>query len=168
MLSTWRQRLCAAWNTAFCWLCRPASLPMAQGGGLKRSGSRDRVDRQTTTVVQFISVHHNNTAWYQHLIMRIIESNKEDNILWCFWISTMYEKVVVDTQFRKLSVGRSRLFYINSSCRIYTQYQVCNNKKLKNVSCEYNRLNGWNSTLQAAWYIIHVRILWFCGLNVRY
>ena len=27
-------------------------------------------------------------------------------------------------------------------------------KKLKNVSCEYDRLNGWNSTLHAAWYII--------------
>ena len=25
-------------------------------------------------------------------------------------------------------------------------------KKLKNVSCEYDRLNGWNSTFQAAWY----------------
>ena len=24
------------------------------------------------------------------------------------------------------------------------------NKKVKNVSCEYDRLNGWNSTLQAA------------------
>ena len=33
--------------------------------------------------------------------------------------------------------------------------------KLKNVSCEYDRLNGWNSTLQAAWYIRHVRIIWF-------
>ena len=33
-------------------------------------------------------------------------------------------------------------------------------KKLKNVSCEYNRLNGWNSTLQAAWYR-RVRIIWF-------
>ena len=32
-------------------------------------------------------------------------------------------------------------------------------KKLKNVSCEYNRLNGWNSTLQAAWYIRSVRII---------
>ena len=40
-------------------------------------------------------------------------------------------------------------------------------KKLKNVSCEYHRVNGWNSTLQAAWYIRHVRI-GFCGLNVRY
>ena len=30
-------------------------------------------------------------------------------------------------------------------------------KKLKNVSCEYDCLNGWNSTLQAAWYIRHVR-----------
>ena len=34
-------------------------------------------------------------------------------------------------------------------------------KKLKNFSCEYNRLNGWNSTLQAAWYIRRVRIIWF-------
>ena len=34
-------------------------------------------------------------------------------------------------------------------------------EKLKNVSCEYNRLNGWNSTLQAAWYIRCVRIIWF-------
>ena len=29
-------------------------------------------------------------------------------------------------------------------------------KKLKNVRCEYDRLNGWTSTLQAAWYIRHV------------
>ena len=43
-------------------------------------------------------------------------------------------------------------------------------KKLKNVSCEDNRVNGWNSTLQAAWYIRHVRIIWyvFFGLIVRY
>ena len=34
-------------------------------------------------------------------------------------------------------------------------------KKLKNVSCEYDRLNGWNSSLQAAWYIRRVRIIWF-------
>ena len=34
-------------------------------------------------------------------------------------------------------------------------------KKLKNVSCEYDRLNVWNSNLQAAWYIRHVRIVWF-------
>ena len=45
-------------------------------------------------------------------------------------------------------------------------------KKLKNVSCEYDRLNGWNSTLQAAWYIRHVRIMWFlwtgfCQVRVR-
>ena len=31
-------------------------------------------------------------------------------------------------------------------------------KKLKNVSCEYNRLNGWNSTLQAALYIRRIRL----------
>ena len=34
-------------------------------------------------------------------------------------------------------------------------------KKFTNVGCEYNRLNGWNSTLQAAWYIRRVRIIWF-------
>ena len=34
-------------------------------------------------------------------------------------------------------------------------------KMLKIVSCEYDRLlNGWNSTLQAAWYIRHVRIIY--------
>ena len=33
--------------------------------------------------------------------------------------------------------------------------------KLKNVSCEYDRVNGWNSTLHAAWCIRHVRIIWF-------
>ena len=30
--------------------------------------------------------------------------------------------------------------------------------KLKNVSSEYDRLNGWNSTLQAAWYI-HISLV---------
>ena len=34
-------------------------------------------------------------------------------------------------------------------------------KKLKNVSCEYDRVNGWNSTLQAAWYIRHLHKLSF-------
>ena len=33
-------------------------------------------------------------------------------------------------------------------------------KKLKKVICEYNRLNGWNSTLQAAWFIRHVPWAW--------
>ena len=32
---------------------------------------------------------------------------------------------------------------------------------IKYVSCEYNRLNGWNSNLQATWYIRRVRIIWF-------
>ena len=38
-------------------------------------------------------------------------------------------------------------------------------EKLKNVSYEYNRLNGWNSTLQAAWYIRHVRIIWLLWIK---
>ena len=47
--------------------------------------------------------------------------------------------------------------------RLYSQLTFLNffNKKLKNVSCEYDRVNGWNSTLQAAWYIRNVRIIWF-------
>ena len=48
---------------------------------------------------------------------------------------------------------REFLFLGSRNCFFY--------KKLKNVNCEYNRLNGWNSTLQAAWYIRHVRIIWF-------
>ena len=39
-------------------------------------------------------------------------------------------------------------------------------KKLKNVSCEYDRLNGWNSNLQAAWYIRHVR--WTCLFYISF
>ena len=34
-------------------------------------------------------------------------------------------------------------------------------KKLRNVSCEYDRVNGWNSTLQAAWYIRYLHKLSF-------
>ena len=44
--------------------------------------------------------------------------------------------------------------------RSWKTYQVFY-KNLKNASCEYDRVNGWNSTLQAAWYIRHVRVIWF-------
>ena len=36
--------------------------------------------------------------------------------------------------------------------KFYSEYFFLN-KKLKNVRCEYDRLNSWNSTLQAAWYV---------------
>ena len=39
-------------------------------------------------------------------------------------------------------------------------------KKLKNVSCEYDRLNGWNLTSQAARYIRHVR--WTCLFYISF
>ena len=39
-------------------------------------------------------------------------------------------------------------------------------KKLENVSCEYDGLNGWNSTLRAAWYIRHVR--WTCFFYISF
>ena len=63
-----------------------------------------------------------------------------------------------DTQLPKLSVnhsmGRTRswLFPVFHSKILFY-------KKLKNVSGEYDRLNGWNSTSRAAWYIRHVRII---------
>ena len=47
-------------------------------------------------------------------------------------------------------------FFSLPDCSVYTFY-----KKLKNVSCKYNRLNGWNFILQAAWYIRRVRIICF-------
>ena len=47
-------------------------------------------------------------------------------------------------------------------CHIYHPahafYEVL--KKMKNASFEYEWLNGWNSALQAAWYIGHLR--WAC------
>ena len=50
-------------------------------------------------------------------------------------------------------------------CRTnYLELVFC--KKLKNISCEYDRLNGCNSTLQAAWYIRHVH--WTCSFYVSF
>ena len=37
---------------------------------------------------------------------------------------------------------------------------------LKNVSCDYDRLNGWNSTLQTEWYIRHV--CWSCIFYISF
>ena len=62
-----------------------------------------------------------------------------------------------------------RAFYVTASCcscpHGAVQYSCCTSNvvlfKLKNVSSENDRFNGWNSTLQAAWYIRHVRIIWF-------
>ena len=48
---------------------------------------------------------------------------------------------------------------------VYTRRTViCFYKKLQNISCEYDLLNGWNSTLHAAWYNRHVR--WTCLFSV--
>ena len=53
------------------------------------------------------------------------------------------------------------------SCDFVIRLRKIFYKKLKkNVSCEYHRLNGWNSTLQAVWYIRHVR--WTCLFYISY
>ena len=72
------------------------------------------------------------------------------------------------TLIRPLSMSSVQNHLRSCRCLVLAEYPFC--KKLKNVSCEYDRLNGWNSTLQAAWYIRHVRstcllyisfIIWF-------
>ena len=50
---------------------------------------------------------------------------------------------------------------LDYSCKFLLFY-----KNLKNVSCEYDRLNGWNTTLQAAWYIRNVR--WTCLFYISF
>ena len=56
------------------------------------------------------------------------------------------------------SFGRAFAFLLvgHSAASPYLFY-----KKLENVSCEYDRVNGWNSTLQAAWYIRYLHKLSF-------
>ena len=56
--------------------------------------------------------------------------------------------------------NRIRVLCLRSSLHFPRTIYFCY-QKLKNDSCEYNRLNGWNSTLQAAWYIRLVRIICF-------
>ena len=70
------------------------------------------------------------------------------NIISCLWTKpTIWLLTFSSTSFTE---GRPRIFI----------------KKLKNVSWEYDRLNGWNSTLQAAWYIRHVR--WVCLFYISF
>ena len=50
--------------------------------------------------------------------------------------------------------------WVSTTHRSYSQlmfFNISKYNKLTNVSCKYDRLNGWNSTLQAAWFIRHVR-----------
>ena len=49
---------------------------------------------------------------------------------------------------------------------LYSCSSTCSGKlfELKNVSCECDRLNYWNSALQAAWYVRHAR--WECLLYI--
>ena len=56
---------------------------------------------------------------------------------------------------KDLEVIRKLVFRINErvTCGMYIILYSAGEKSWKNVSCEYDRLNGWNWTLQAAWYI---------------
>ena len=81
------------------------------------------------------------------------------------WIQNTRERPSV--KFVKLSinnhiVGFAHKHHINHSIgRTHSWRFSTFFKSWKNFSCEYDRLNGWNSTLQAVWYITHVGIVWF-------
>ena len=60
-----------------------------------------------------------------------------------------------------------RLVYYYVVLKVTSEYTTTVScRKLWNVSCEYDRLNGSNSTLQAAWYIRHVR--WACFFYISF
>ena len=63
----------------------------------------------------------------------------------------------VNTQFHKF-YGRSfaRVLYFVLMKDIPGKH-IFRNKKMKNVSCGYDRIYRWKSALQAAWYVRHVR-----------
>ena len=48
---------------------------------------------------------------------------------------------------------------------VYTAVQLFH-KKMKNASCDSDRLNSWNSILQATWYIRHIR--WTCLFYISF
>ena len=63
--------------------------------------------------------------------------------------------------YKSVHIGARRNYWVcprgdENASKSKIHIKLC--KKLKNVSCEYDRVNGWNSTLEAAWYIRHVRI----------
>ena len=78
----------------------------------------------------------------------------------------MYEGCDVMLRIYLVYIICGTLFALFSMSRyIYTpEYMLTN--KMKNVSCENDRLNGWNSTLQTAWYIRHFR--WTCAFCISF
>ena len=76
-------------------------------------------------------------------------------------------------QVRPMSVSyvpRSLQSLVSITHRSYSQltfFNIFTLKKMKNVSCEYDRLNVRNSTLQAAWYIRHVRYCFYIKTDYK-
>ena len=81
---------------------------------------------------------------------------------WCYglYCTTVREPTALPRRNRLSKIGP--LIKNENICTVQSEFY----KKLKNVSCEYDGLNGWNSTLQAAWDIRHVR--WTCLLYTWY
>ena len=62
---------------------------------------------------------------------------------------------------RLLLLFYKKLMY-HAACEVEQSWSwVSTIQTVEKRRCEYDRLKGWNSTLQAAWYIRHVRMIWF-------
>ena len=64
---------------------------------------------------------------------------------------------------RTHSVSLDVWFFFSRHELFWTAFLI---KQIENVSCEYDRLNGWKSTLQSAWYNRHVR--WTCLFYISF
>ena len=105
--------------------------------------------------------HHSNTTCSHHYYTCFMYRNRFGSYL------VMGHELGSATDIDRLLVLKdcihqfspwSERHFLELSYRLY--------KKLKNVSCEYDRLNGWNSTLQGAWYIRHVRWTWLFYISL--
>ena len=60
--------------------------------------------------------------------------------------------------------GTARRWWDRGATILYQRLFI---EKLNNVSCEYDRLNGGNSTLEAAWYV-HEFFIYDILVSVKY
>ena len=90
-------------------------------------------------------------------VFRFVSDNISDNFcIVCTQTAFFIEKQKALGDFQVIFQKIFALFVPDLTCFFI--------RKLKNVICEYDRLNGWSSTLQAAWYIRHVR--WTCFIYI--
>ena len=152
--TTRRRRVCVWKRRRLSWLHKtmPVILCKLFYKKLKNvSCEYDRVNGWNSTLL---------AAWYIRYV----------RIIWFLW--TKHTIWLLVLSFTQNIVRACSMFYPCEGYRSVTPLDAARvnrtifHKKLKNVSCEYDRLNGWNLTLQAAWYIRHVR--WTCLFYISF